>query len=40
MTALQSDLEQDMWLLALTGDKDKWQAHVRDTLEKFRHAGI
>lgn len=40
MNAVQSDLEHDMRLLALTGVEDKLQARVRETLEKLRHAGI
>ena len=40
MNSVQSELERDMQLLALTGVEDKLQAHVRETLEKLRHAGI
>ncbi|KAI0565890.1 phospholipid-transporting ATPase IIA [Gracilaria domingensis] len=40
MAAVQSDVEHDMTLLALTGVEDKLQPNVRETLEKLRHAGI
>lgn len=40
MLAVQSDIEKDMKLLALTGVEDKLQNNVRETLEKLRHAGI
>lgn len=40
MEAVQSDIERDMNLIALTGVEDKLQANVRGTLEKLRHAGI
>lgn len=40
MAAVQSDIERDMKLLALTGVEDKLQVNVRETLEKLRHAGI
>lgn len=40
MAAVQSDIERDMKLLALTGVEDKLQANVRETLEKLRHAGV
>lgn len=40
MATVQSDVERDMTLLALTGVEDKLQPNVRETLEKLRHAGI
>lgn len=40
MAAVQSDIERDMNLLALTGVEDKLQPNVRESLEKLRHAGI
>lgn len=40
MAAVQSDIERDMNLLALTGVEDKLQANVHETLEKLKHAGI
>eukprot|EP00180_Rhodochaete_pulchella_P000532 Plantae.Rhodophyta-Rhodochaete_pulchella.ctg1382.p1 GENE.Plantae.Rhodophyta-Rhodochaete_pulchella.ctg1382~~Plantae.Rhodophyta-Rhodochaete_pulchella.ctg1382.p1 ORF type:complete len:816 (+),score=159.98 Plantae.Rhodophyta-Rhodochaete_pulchella.ctg1382:177-2450(+) len=40
MNAVQSSLERDMELIALTGVEDKLQPNVRETLEKLRHAGI
>lgn len=40
MEAVQSDIERNMSLLALTGVEDKLQENVRGTLEKLRHAGI
>lgn len=40
MATVQSDVERDMSLLALTGVEDKLQVNVRETLEKLRHAGI
>lgn len=40
MVAVQSEIESDMTLLALTGVEDKLQPNVRESLEKLRHAGI
>jgi phospholipid-translocating ATPase len=40
MDAVQSDMERDMQLLALTGVEDKLQYNVRESLEKLRHAGV
>lgn len=40
MNMIQSTLEHNLRLLALTGVEDKLQANVRETLEKLRHAGI
>lgn len=40
MAAVQSEIERNMDLLALTGVEDKLQDNVRETLEKLRHAGI
>ncbi|PXF39998.1 putative phospholipid-transporting ATPase IIB [Gracilariopsis chorda] len=40
MAAVQSDVEHDMNVLALTGVEDKLQPNVLETLEKLRHAGI
>lgn len=40
MAAVQSEIERDMNLLAVTGVEDKLQPSVRESLEKLRHAGI
>ncbi|PXF42764.1 putative phospholipid-transporting ATPase IIB [Gracilariopsis chorda] len=40
MGAVQSDVEHDMNLLALTGVEDKLQQNVWETFEKLRHAEI
>ncbi len=40
MANVQSGIETNMQLLALTGVEDRLQPNVRETLEKLRHAGI
>lgn len=40
MAVVQSEVERDMQLLALTGVEDRLQLNVRETLEKLRHAGV
>lgn len=40
MANVQTAIEKNMQLLALTGVEDRLQPSVRETLEKLRHAGI
>lgn len=40
MAMVQSEVETNMSLLALTGVEDKLQQNVRESLEKLRHAGV